>query len=1317
MLAGSNTYTGGTTISSGLLLLTGSLSASTSLTAGGGTFTYAPTAGSGAGNSQAVAGLTVNAGGSGVNVSAGNTLALGAIVRNTGGVVNFNSNTMGTITTIQPNTNGILSPWATYGSGTSMSYAAASGSGAPYTIIAYTGATPITSGVSGLTDTTGTVNYTLSGGGGMLAAAVAANTIQFTGVANTIIASAANPLSLNGIMNDGSGTATISGGNLVIGSSQELVFTGPGNMTVASVIQDNPSGPSALTMGGGGTLVLTAANTYSGPTTISGGTLQLNSAQAAQNTTVIVGVSNGLAFGPGVTAPLLGSLAGSGAVNLATTDWPPQPILLTVGGNNASTTYSGTLSGSGSLVVCGGNLTLTGANTFGGATAVSGGVLNLANPSALQNSTFCGGNGTLTFDPSVSGHAFTIGGLSDGNYGGGNLWLQDNAGNPVALSVGANNQSTTYSGQVGGPWGSSFTKIGSGILTLNGSINVGTVIISGGTLDMGSNPWGLQQSIVSMNGGVLGFGTLGGQSAYLGGLTGTGNLTLSDDNAQPVTLTVGCNSAITTYSGAISGSGSLVVCGGNLTLTSENAVSCPTAVSGGVLNLANPGALQNSTFCGGNGTLSFDASVSSHAFTIGGLSDGNCGGTYISLQDTAGNPVALSIGNNNQSTTFSGYIYGPQGSSLAKIGSGILTLGGQISVGTVIISSGTLDMGNNPWGLQQSTVNMNGGVLAFGTLGGQSAYVGGLTGTGNLTLADDNAQPVTLSVGWNGEATTYSGTISGSGSLLVCGGNLTLTSANAVSCPTTVSGGTLNLANPNALQNSTLCGGGSPSFDASVSGHAFTIGGLSDGNGGYLWLQDNAGNPVALSVGANNQSTTYSGQISGPGGASFTKIGSGTLTLDNYQQIGVNTIISGGALDLTNPNALQQSIVNINGGVLGFGTLGGQFVYLGGLTGTGNLTLADDNAQPVTLSVGCNGQATTYSGTLRGSGSLTVCGGNLTLANANTFSGATAVSSGTLNLANPGAIQNSTFSGGGGTLTFDPSVSGHAFTFGGLSGYNLSLQDSAGNPVALSVGNNSQSTTYYGSLNGSGSLTKVGSGTLTLAGTNTYTGGTSVNAGILATRNTAALPGYNTTGMVSVAGGATLAVFVGGGEWNSGNTDNIAALVAHATFNPGSALGIDTAGATGGFTCSSSIGGTLGLTKLGPNTLILSGSNTYTGGTTVSDGTLELASPAALPSEGIINVGRSGTVDLTGLLAIPGVAPDDNQVSMDTAAEPSSTPAGVDLVGQTPANASDGYPVPETGVMAEGVALAPVPEPSTLVLLGVGALAFLGFARRKKTKR
>ena len=74
-------------------------------------------------------------------------------------------------------------------------------------------------------------------------------------------------------------------------------------------------------------------------------------------------------------------------------------------------------------------------------------------------------------------------------------------------------------------------------------------------------------------------------------------------------------------------------------------------------------------------------------------------------------------------------------------------------------------MGNNPWGLQQSTVNMNGGVLGFGTLAGQPVYLGGLRAREALTLADDNSQPVTLAVGCNGQSTTYSGSLSGSGSL------------------------------------------------------------------------------------------------------------------------------------------------------------------------------------------------------------------------------------------------------------------------------------------------------------------------------------------------------------------------------------------------------------------------------------------------------------------------------------------------------------------------------------------------------------------------
>ena len=109
------------------------------------------------------------------------------------------------------------------------------------------------------------------------------------------------------------------------------------------------SGPGGLNKVDSGTLVLGTANTYSGTTTVSGGALQLNDLRGLQDSTVNVNVYNGLAFGPGVTTPVVGGLGGSGKVNLATTDSPPQPVVLTAGGNNANTTYTGSLSGSGGV--------------------------------------------------------------------------------------------------------------------------------------------------------------------------------------------------------------------------------------------------------------------------------------------------------------------------------------------------------------------------------------------------------------------------------------------------------------------------------------------------------------------------------------------------------------------------------------------------------------------------------------------------------------------------------------------------------------------------------------------------------------------------------------------------------------------------------------------------------------------------------------------------------------------------------------------------------------------------------------------------------
>ena len=82
---------------------------------------------------------------------------------------------------------------------------------------------------------------------------------------------------------------------------------------------------------------------------------------------------------------------------------------------------------------------------------------------------------------------------------------------------------------------------------------------------------------------------------------------------------------------------------------------------------------------------------------------------------------------------------------------------------------------------------------------------------------------------------------------------------------------------------------------------------------------------------------------------------------------------------------------------------------------------------------------------------------------------------------------------------------------------------------------------------------------------------------------------------MTVYPGATLAVNVGGpGQWNSSGNDDIATLLTHANILAGSVIGIDTTNATAGFTLSDNLDNPyIGLVKLGPNTLVLSGSNFY----------------------------------------------------------------------------------------------------------------------------
>jgi fibronectin-binding autotransporter adhesin len=124
---------------------------------------------------------------------------------------------------------------------------------------------------------------------------------------------------------------------------------------------------------------------------------------------------------------------------------------------------------------------------------------------------------------------------------------------------------------------------------------------------------------------------------------------------------------------------------------------------------------------------------------------------------------------------------------------------------------------------------------------------------------------------------------------------------------------------------------------------------------------------------------------------------------------------------------------------------------------------------------------------------------------------------------------------------------------------------------------------------------------------------------------------------------------------------------------------VDSDGTT--LTLSGSIDGG-GLAKTGPGTLVLSGTNTYTGGTTVQAGLLEIGGINALPAGGSLTIDGTGSVVLA---------------------------SGLGVVG----DAGMSHEAPMTGGKASP---APVPEPGTLVLLAVGALAGAVVYRRKRTR-
>ena len=271
-------------------------------------------------------------------------------------------------------------------------------------------------------------------------------------------------------------------------------------------------------------------------------------------------------------------------------------------------TYS--LSGRGHLSAPTEIVGYTGQGTFtqtGGTNTVSG---------TLYLSWLPGGSGTYNLD----GGQLVVWGISQGtgnavfNFNGGTLQASDSFATNLPMAMGTsgggatfdtNGFAVTLGGSLSGP--GSLTKVDSGTLVLAAANTYsGNTLIGGGTLALGS-PLALQQSTLDTSGGgVLSFGTL--TAATFGGLTGSGNLALSNATSSAVTLSVGNNNASTTYSGTLSGPGSLTKIGsGTLILTATNTSSGPTTINQGELlvngSLVSPVTV-NSGILGGSGTLS-----------------------------------------------------------------------------------------------------------------------------------------------------------------------------------------------------------------------------------------------------------------------------------------------------------------------------------------------------------------------------------------------------------------------------------------------------------------------------------------------------------------------------------------------------------------------------------------------------------------------------------------------------------------------------------------------------------------------------------------
>jgi outer membrane autotransporter protein len=761
--------------------------------------------------------------------------------------------------------------------------------------------------------------------------------------------------------------------------------------------------------------------------------------------------------------------------------------------------------------------------------------------------------------------------------------------------------------------------------TLTASSAAGTLSMSGNTLTLGGNT--LTAGTVNLTGGTItGTGTLSvGTLNMSGGSIGVSAVV--DVGAGTINLSGGAL-------GSIAGTGILNVNGSATKEGSGGNFSGATNINnGGTLQMLGPSALSpGATTVAAGGTLDLN-NFSNSVGSLAGAGD-------VTLRS-----ATLTSGGNDTTTTFSGVLSGTGG--LTKIGTGTMTLsaantysgnttvnagtlglgtGGSLSSSTaLVINGGTFDLNGHTQtvgalsGGAGGTLALGSGALRYDPGSGSTSFGGTITGTGSLTIAsgelelsgintytggttnNSNLQirggSILGGVTNNGEliftnssTITFSNVVSGSGSVRQYGnGTTVLTGASTYAGLTTVQDGTIRIGIDGALPSGTTLNTGAGTLD--LDGHAQSVGRLI-GNGNVA-----LGSGGSLTVNGSS-SDTFGGVISGAG--NLTKSGSGQLILTNTNTFTGTVTMGGGTLAVSSDANLGNS-----GNALVFN--GGTLRTTAGLTSSRSIALSGAGTVDVDTS-----QTTSLTGVIGGTGGLTKTGsGILTLSGTNTYGGTTTVNAGTLQAGATNTFSSSSATTVAGVATLD--LNNFSNSVGSLAGAgNVTLGSGT-----LTAGGNDSTTTFSGVISGSGGLTKQGTGTLTLSGTNTYGGPTTVNAGTL---QAGAANTFSSSSYTEVAGGATLDL--------NNFSNSVGLLIGAGNVTLGS--GMLTAGVNNINTSFSGIiSGTGGLIKQGGGTLTLQGANTYTGGTTINAGSLQLVG-GSLASTGALTVNTGGTFDLNG---------------------------------------------------------------------------------------